>query len=248
MRLDRDISGIAAFPATRWSVIVSARSAHVEERQRALDVLIAAYWKPVYKHIRLKWNKDAEAAKDLTQEFFSRMLERDFFASFDPARAHLRTFLRVCADRFVMNRNEAEARMKRGGEFQFVPLDFETAEDEVRLLELPASESVDDFFAREWVRSLFELAVEQLRAECDAKGKSLHFQLMVMYDIEEGGQSLTYEDVARRYGIKLSEVNNYLSSVRREFRRIVLEQLRLSTATEEEFRSEARALLGIEVK
>lgn len=248
MHPDQDIRGIASFPTTRWSLIVSARSDQVEERQRALDVLIAAYWKPVYKHIRLKWKKEVEDARDLTQEFFSRVLERDFFASFDPGRARLRTFLRVCVDRFVANDNQAAQRLKRGGDVQFVALDFQSAEGELRLVEPAAPESADDFFAREWVRSLFELAVEQLRRECEQNGKTTHFQLLEKYDIEEGGKDLTYEEIGKEYGLTPSEVTNYLSYARREFRRIVLEQLKLSTASDEEFRNEARALLGVQIK
>lgn len=239
---------MASFPTTRWSLIVSARSDQVKERQRALDVLIAAYWKPVYKHIRLKWKKEVEDAQDLTQEFFSRVLERDFFASFDPGRARLRTFLRVCADRFVVNENQAAQRLKRGSGFQFVTLDFQSAEGELRVADPIALESAEDFFAREWIRSLFELAVEQLRRECEQSGKAIHFQLLEKYDIEEGGKDLTYEDVAKLYSLKPSDVTNYLSDARREFRRIVLEQLRLSTASDEEFRNEARALLGVQVR
>src|SRR5581483_9018477 len=248
MRQERDIGISGRFPATRWSLIESARSPEAQQRQRGLDVLIAAYWKPIYKHIRMKWQKDIEDAKDLTQEFFSRAVERDFFASFDPGRARLRTFLRTCVDRFVANENQAAQRVKRGGEFQFVALDFENAEGELRTRELPASETPDDFFAREWVRSLFEMAVEQLRRECESAGKAIHFELFKSYDIEEGGRELTYEQAARQYGIKASDVTNYLAHARREFRRIVLEQVRLSTASEEEFRNEARALLGFEVK
>ena len=59
---------------------MAARSAEPEERQRALEILIAAYWKPVYKYIRLRWDKDNEQAQDLTQEFFLRILEKEFLA------------------------------------------------------------------------------------------------------------------------------------------------------------------------
>ena len=217
----------------------------MQERQRALDVLIAAYWKPVYKHIRLKWKKDFEDARDLTQDFFSRVLERDFFSIFDPSRARLRTFLRICVDRFVSNQNQAAQRQKRGGEFDFVALDFEAAEDELRGADVPQSQNPDELFAQEWVRSLFELSLEQLRRECEQAGKTIHFQLLEMYDIEDGGKTATYDDVAKQYSLKASEVTNYLAYARREFRRIVLEQLRLSTASEEEFRNEARTLLGV---
>ena len=80
MRDDGNLRGQGTFPATRWSLIVAARSAEPEERQRALEILIAAYWKPVYKYIRLRWDKDNEQAKDLTQDFFLRLLEKDFLA------------------------------------------------------------------------------------------------------------------------------------------------------------------------
>ena len=67
---DGNLRGHGQFPATRWSLIVAARSVEPEERQRALEILIAAYWKPVYKYIRLRWDKDNEQAQDLSFGFF----------------------------------------------------------------------------------------------------------------------------------------------------------------------------------
>src|SRR6202049_3057706 len=84
MRDDGNLPGQGQFPATRWSLIVAARSAVPEERQRALEILIAAYWKPVYKYIRLRWDKDNEQAQDLTQDFFLRVLEQEFLVRYDP--------------------------------------------------------------------------------------------------------------------------------------------------------------------
>ncbi len=74
--------------------------------------------------------------------------------------------------------------------------------------------------------------------------KQIHFRLLEFYDIEEAGKELTYEQVARQFGLKTSDVTNYLAYARREFRRIVLEQLREMTGSEEEFRREARTLAG----
>ncbi len=54
------------FPSTRWSAVVAARSADTLERRRGLDAIVAAYWKPVYKYIRIRWGKSNEDAKDLT--------------------------------------------------------------------------------------------------------------------------------------------------------------------------------------
>ena len=233
------------FPSTHWSLIEGTRSAHAEERQRALDTLIRAYWKPVYKYIRLHWKKENEPAKDLTQEFFVRLLDTGLLDRFDPARARLRTYLRVCVDGLVMNEDKAAQRMKRGGESTFLSLDFETAEGELIDLLIAANDDPEKLFAREFARSVFSIALDRVRRECDEKGKGLHFKLLELYDIEEGGKELTYEEVARRFAIKPTDVTNYLAYARREFRRIVLEELRDMTVTEDEFRREAQALLGV---
>ncbi|HEV3307019.1 MAG TPA: sigma-70 family RNA polymerase sigma factor [Candidatus Sulfotelmatobacter sp.] len=246
MQDNANLGGNGNFPATRWSLIVAARSGQAEERERALNTLIAAYWKPVYKYIRLRWRKDNEQAQDLTQEFFTRLLEKDFLESYDPSRARLRTFLRVCVDRLVMNERKAARRLKRGGDIQ-ISLDFESAEGELQQIEIPSPETMDNFFAREWARSVFSLALERLRHECESRGKQIHFRLLELYDIDEGGKELTYEQVAGQFGLKPSDVTNYLSYARREFRRIVLAQLREMTASDDEFRREARAVLGLDV-
>jgi RNA polymerase sigma factor (sigma-70 family) len=243
---DSNLRGKGAFPSTRWSLIVAARSAQAEERQRALEILIAAYWKPVYKYVRLRWNKDNEQAQDLTQDFFLRVVEKDFLARYDPQRARLRTFLRACVDHLVANADKAAQRLKRGGEMQFLALDFQSAEGELRLIEIPSPDSMEDFFEREWVRSVFSLSLERLRQECEARGKQVHFHLLEFYDIDEAGKELTYEQVGQRFQLKTSDVTNYLAYARREFRRIVLEQLRQMTGSEEEFRREARTLLGVD--
>ena len=233
------------FPSTHWSLIEGTRSVHAEERRRALDTLIRAYWKPVYKYIRLHWKKENEPAKDLTQEFFVRLLEKGLLDRFDPSRARLRTYIRVCVDGLVMNEDKAAQRVKRGGENTFLSLDFESAEGELVELPIAAEDDPEKLFAQEFARSVFGIALERLRRECDDKGKRLHFQLLELYDIEEGGKEQTYEEVARGFSIKPSDVTNYLAYARREFRRIVLEELRAMTATEDEFRREAQALIGV---
>lgn len=247
MRDDGNLRGQGQFPATRWSLIVAARSTAPKERQRALEVLTAAYWKPVYKYIRLRWDRDNEQAQDLTQDFFLRILDKDFLARYDPQRARLRTFLRACVDHLIANEDKAGRRLKRGGEVQFLPLDFESAEGELRQIEIPSPDSMDDFFDREWVRSVFSLSLERLRQECEERGKQMHFRLLEFYDIDEGGKELTYDQVGQRFELKTTDVTNYLAYARREFRRIVLEQLREMTGSEEEFRREVRTVLGIEM-
>lgn len=235
------------FPQTRWSAVLTARSNDPAERSRALDVFTSAYWKPVYKYIRLRWNRSPEDAQDLTQEFFARLIEKGFLESYDPAKARLRTFLRVCIDGLVQNEDKAARRLKRGGNMQILSLSFETVEGELAHLDPPAPGSLDDFFEREWVRSLFSLAVESLRAECASRGKSVHFRLFELYDLDDdSSRRLTYDQLARQFGLSPTDVTNYLAFVRREFRRIALDKLREMTASDDEFRREAGALFGFD--
>ncbi len=232
------------FPATRHSAVLGTRSADPAERNRAWETLIAAYWKPVYKYTRLQWQASAEDAQDLTQAFFARALEKGYFDSYDPGRSRFRTFLRVCLEGFLANEHKAALRQKRGGEVLFVPLDFEGAEGELRQQEIPDGVTTEELFRREWVRSLFGMAVDQLRAECEARGRQVHFHLFERYDLEESG--LSYDDLAVQFGIPITSVTNYLAVARREFRRIVLDRIREISGSEEEFRAEARAVLGVD--
>jgi len=156
MDLDTSIGGNQAqFPETRRSAIVDLRSENPACLAAASETLIAGYWKPVYKYIRVRWNQSNEDAKDLTQAFFTRVLEKQFFASYDPSKARFRTYLRACLDAFLANESKAASRIKRGGAARFVSLDFETAEGEIRQYDVASGEqSPEEYFHREWVRHL----------------------------------------------------------------------------------------------
>ena len=235
------------FPETRWSAILAARSADPAERERAFERIAAAYWKPVYKYIRAKWNKSRDDAEDLTQEFFARVVEKDFLAAYQPEKARLRTFLRTCVDAMVQNQHRAAHAQKRGGEAVTLSLDFEMAEGELARSGLPSPERLDEFFEKEWVRNVFGLAVERLRQTCRERGKATQFQIFARYDLDEGDSKSSYGELAREFGIASTDVTNYLAWARREFRRITLDLLRDLTANEDEFRREARSLLGVEL-
>jgi len=238
------------FPATRWSVLAAARSSNHAERARATDSLCAAYWKPVYKYIRLRWNRPPEDAQDLTQGFFVQLLERNLLEKFDPSKSRLRTYLRLCADSFVSNEQKAATRQKRGGQVTHVPLDFSAAELELGAAasaldpaSIPSPESLEEFFEKEWIRGLFEMAVEDLRRHCIAEGRERSFYLFEAYDLS-GDENISYDQLAQEYGIPITDVTNALSWARREFRRGALDRLREICASDEEFQREARAVFG----
>lgn len=232
------------FPATRISAILALRSGQAEERRRAREQLAQVYWKPVYKYIRLKWNRAPDDAADLTQGFFLRVFAEDFFVDYDPARARFRTFLRTCLDRYIQREDAASSRLKRGGDAEMIPLDTAGVEAELRAA---SGGAPDEIFERDWVQSLFALAVSGLREHCQARDRALSAQLFVEYDLGEGPTRPTYADLAAAHGVTVETITNHLAYARREFRRVVLELLRELTASDAEFRDEARALLGIKL-
>lgn len=234
---------IAPFPTTRRSVVLALSSDDATARTRAFDTLVALYWKPLYKYARVAWRRDREDAEDLTQSFFTRAFEKESLAAYDAARASFRTFLRLLFERHIANEHKARGRLKRGG--GEVHLDFESAEVEIGS-DLARSVTPEEYFQSEWVRSVFAVAVDRLRESCEKDGKQTHFALFEAYDLDDD-RKVSYRDLASRFGLPETTVTNHLAATRRRFREIVLDTLREVTATDSEFRAEARTLLGARV-
>lgn len=252
MSKDRDsISARASdrFPVTRQSAICALKSTDQATRAAAYDVVLACYWKPTYKFVRLKWRVSREVAEDLTQGFFATAFEKQYFERYKPELARFHTFLRTCIERYVANQRKYDSRKKRSSGLPQVSLDFDVAESEFAGHEIPTNLSMDDYLYREWVRSLLGLAIETLRKESLRRGRYLHFAVFVRYDLEtDETDEVTYQTLAAEFSLTAGTVTNYLASIRRDFRRIVLDLLRDLTASDEEFRNEAHHLLGIEIK
>src|SRR5437867_620973 len=225
------------FPTTRRSVVQALGSEDAGERTRAFGTLVAIYWKPLYKLARLSLHRSPEDAEDLTQAFFTRVYERESLVNFDPHEAAFRTYLRMLIERYAANESKAALRIKRGG--GSAVLDCEKAEDE--LASLTASASPEAVFYRDWVSSVFALAISRLRQSVSDE----QFAIFDAYDLSDDS-AISYRDLGLQFGLPETTVTNHLSAVRRKFRQAVLETLRDATASDDEFRAEARALLGIE--
>jgi len=224
--------------------VLSLGSREPGVRRAAFDALATAYWKPVFKYLRLKWSAPPEEAADLTQGFFLKAYEKSYFAGFDPAKAKFRTYLRTCLDRFVGNTRQERQRLKRGGAVEFVPFDFAAAELELQRQHAGnAAQELDAFFHREWLRSLFALAVDRLRTACEGAGRPARFTIFERYDLADDDSTRpTYSALAGELELSVTDVTNELAAARRDFRRLVLAVLREQCASDEEFEQEARAL------
>lgn len=236
---------MTGFPVTRHSVIERLRADGDAVRREAFGELVTGYWKPVYKHLRRTWRLDDQDAQDLTQAFFSDAFQKAWLAGYDASQARFRTFVRVCADRFVLNWRQSASRLKRGGGVATVPLDFDGAERELRMASVTAPPEAEDFFRQEFVRALFERAVAAVRAEY--AGRERHLALFDRYDLDPA-DGVSYSQLAADLGLTTAQVTNYLAQVRRSFRHHALAALEGLTGSRDEYRREARELFGVEVE
>ena len=222
------------FPTTRRSVVLALRSDDSGERTRAFDTLVAIYWKPLYKFARMTWGRSPEDAEDLTQAFFARVFERESLAEFDARKAAFRTYLRMQFERHAANERKAAMRINGAGA---ATLDFAEAEAELE----GEVATPEELFYQDWVRGVFAVAISRTREQIPEK----QFALFEAYDLA-GDHEISYRDLAERFGWPETTVTNQLAAARRKFREAVLDTLREATATDEEFRTEASALLGVE--
>jgi len=243
----RAMNGGALFPSTRHSVIARIREADPQERRDAFGELISGYWQPVYAHLRVTWRLAPEDAQDLTQGFFSEAFEKAWLERFEPEKARFRTFVRVCADRFVMHSRQSASRQKRGGGIQLISLDFGNAERHVVEAASVAASDVDAFFQQEFVRALFERAVGAVRCEYEASGRSVQFTLFERHDLASE-EAVSHACLAAEFGLSTTQVNNSLAQTRRRFREHALEALRTLCGSDDEYRREARDLFGVEAR
>lgn len=234
------------FPPTRHSVIERLRTPGDAERSEAFGDLVAGYWKPVYKYLRVRWRLGREEAEDATQALFAEAFENAWFDRFDPHKARFRTFVRLCADRLVMNSQQAASRIRRGGGQEVLSIDFAGAEEEL-LAQTRGAPEAEDFFKREFVRALFDRAVRALRKDCLTRGREVHWQLFERYDLRADGRP-SYAELAAEFELTPGQVTGYLAQARRAFRIHTIAELKTLCGNTDEFRRESRDLLGLEIE
>jgi DNA-directed RNA polymerase specialized sigma24 family protein len=234
------------FPATHLSVLERVRSEDAEVRRAAFGDLAGGYWKPGYHYLRLHWRLTPEAAEDAVQAFFATAFEKEYLERYDASKSRFRTFLRVCLDRFVQNMRKAEVAEKRGGRATVLSIDFPGAERELDAMAAADLKDLDRFFHDETVRFLFGRTVQSLQRAYDAEGRSIVFRVFERHDLKPSAET-SYASLAKELGLTVAQVTNHLHTARRRFRELALANLRAISATDEEYRREARELFGLDV-
>ena len=233
---------VRRFPETRVSVVSALASDDAATRDRATSAVIAAYRTPVIAVLQRRWELSLDDAEDLAHDFFAQALARDWLSRYDPGKGRFRTFLRTCLLAYAATAHESANRKKRGGGFDHLSLDDASA--------VAADDGIADTFDQEWTRSVLSLALGALRKDCENHGRESTWQVFEAYDIEgaEDDRRPTYDAVAQRLDIPVTQITNYLNWARRRFREHVLSTLRELTASDAEYREEVRSLLGVSVK
>lgn len=239
---DRREHGHASFNTTHWSVVLAAGERDSARAQTALAQLCGAYWYPLYAYVRRE-GYALHDAQDLTQEFFARLLARDFLRSVAQEKGRFRSFLLVALKRFLVNEWERTHAAKRGGGTTLIPLDEVMAES--RYSREPAHQlTAERIYERRWALTVLEQVLGRLRQECVAADRERQFEeLKTFLSAEKSGQS--YAEIASRLGLSEGGVKSAVSRLRARYRELLREEIAHTVASRAEVEDELRHLIVV---
>jgi RNA polymerase sigma-70 factor (ECF subfamily) len=228
------------FQTTRWSLVLKAR-ADIDS-DAALETLCRNYWYPLYAFAR-RSGHDEHAAQDLTQEFFARLLQKNWLRDVDPHRGKFRSFLLMALKRFMANEWDRSQRQKRGGGKAVVPLDTAEAETRYRSESLT---SMDDhlLFDRRWALTLLEQSLQRLEAESVTAGKASEFEVLKSCLIAERGQ-FDCASAAATLGSSEPTVRVAVHRLRKRYREIFREEIAHTLTDPADMEDEVRHLINV---
>ena len=213
--------------------------------KEALSELCAAYYAPVLTYIRRN-ARDEDVARDLTQEFFSRLLDGQGIGGVDPQRGRFRSFLLGAVKHFLADMWDREGRLKRGAGYTMEVFHAET--DTSPGMQLPDSNAPtpDQVFERKWALTLLDRALAVLAEEHKAAGKSGQFEVLKIWLTGEH-ESMAQNEAAHQLGVNEGTVKVAIHRLRRRFREVIKNEIRRTVhepaQVEEELHHLLQALL-----
>jgi len=232
------------FATTHWSVVLAAKQDNSSEATVALEKLCRTYWPPLYAYIR-RDGQDATEAQDLTQEFFARLLARDYLQHLQHQQGKFRSFLLAYLKNFLSEQRRKAGAQKRGGGCVFVSLNEPAGEDGY-LLEPVDELTPDQVFERRWAQTVLQTALDRLRDEYTARDQAALFERLQDYQPREpGGQS--YAQLGEEFAMTEAAVKSAVQRMRHRHRELLREEVAQTVTRPEEIEEELRhfrALLG----
>jgi RNA polymerase sigma-70 factor (ECF subfamily) len=209
--------GSEGFVTTHWSVVVAAGDSSSASVHAALEKLCRSYWYPLYVFVRRQGKTDEEA-KDLTQAFFARLLERNYVRQADRERGRFRSFLIGALKHFLSDEWDKARAGKRGGGIPALSLD-DAAADERYALEPADDATPDKLFDRRWALTTLEEATRRLRQEYHEDGRGELFDLV--QTALAGADGVTYADLACRMGMSENTLKSHVHRLKARNREIL---------------------------
>lgn len=230
------------FGETRWSVVLAARTGDDADAQAALAELCAAYWYPLYAFVRHS-GFAPEEAEDLTQDFFARLLAKDFLASVDRTKGRFRAFLLATMKHFLANEWRRAQTQKRGGGAIPVPLDLADAQRRY------AHEPIDSLtpellYERRWALTVIENVFATLRAEMEHAGKGELFETLKDL-LSPDARHVSYSEAGARLGLSEDAVKMTIYRLRKRYRTLLRAQIAATVGSGAEVEAEIRDLFRI---
>lgn len=237
----RGLSTAAGFHTTHWSVIIAAQAGNDSGRE-AMAKLCSNYWFPIYAFIRRNGLSPHEA-EDLTQEFFCRILQRDWLAKVHPGGGKFRSFLLVCVKHFLSNERDRALAQRRGGGRSVIPLEREEAETRY-ILEPADPVTPEVFFERQWVFELLEQTIQAVRAEYEQTNKLDWFEDLQGF-LPGGKERLSRAEIAQKRSLSGNAIDVAIHRLRQRFGGILRRKVAETVSSEEEVDEEIRHLMSI---
>jgi RNA polymerase sigma-70 factor (ECF subfamily) len=186
-----------AFHTTQWSQISRACGADPLAARDALEGLCRSYRFPLYAFLRHSGHSPHDA-EDLVQEFFAtKIVTGDALRGVQPSEGRFRSWLLACLKNMVKNLQKAEGRLKRGGAFERVSLDFENAES-LYGQTAPLASSPDELYDRAWGATLLAIAYRRVEEDYRERGHGERFLALKEF---LAGSDARSEEAARQLGV-----------------------------------------------
>jgi DNA-directed RNA polymerase specialized sigma24 family protein len=229
------------FVTTHWSVVLTAGSAAPLEVDVALERLCRTYWWPLYAFVRRRGH-DPHDAQDLTQEFFARLLAKDFLRSIDPAKGKFRSFLLAALEHFLANEWRRAHAQKRGGGLTLLSLDDEATEmryQQVASAALPAVK----FFEQQWAMTLLDQTISRLQGEFSKAGKDALFNELKFFLTGEKRVGV-YAELAVKLQTSEPALKMSVTRMRQRYGELLRQEIANTVSCADEVEDELRALFS----
>ena len=192
--------------------------------REALADLCRTYWYPLYTFVRCR-GYSAEDAQDLTQGFFLSLLERESLRQVSPEKGSFRSFLLASLKHFLCDASDRENSVKRGGQIEFVALDFEGGEERYGE-EAAISLTAETLFDARWALNLLEHGIERLRNEYALLGKTAILDVLHPFLDPVNCKHLpSYDEVAEKLQVSLGGVKTLIHRLRKRYYEFLREEV-----------------------